>query len=207
MTKRFSAIRLYALIAAFGGAWLCQILPALAETVEEHGGAEKGALPQLDASTYPSQLFWLAVTFAVMFVFFSKKTLPEISGVLEKRERHIREDIDTAETLRRQAEDAKTSYEKLMEDSRAESARLLANATDMVKHKAERELENFRARAADDVARLEADLAQVKIDAMNDMHTIVAEVASEAASRIVGIKPDLKQAQTVVKSLQNREAA
>lgn len=193
----------------FGGAWLCRALPALAEAAGGHHGeaSSGGGMPQMDVSTYASQLFWLAVTFLVLFVIFSKKTLPDISGVLEKRETLIRNDVEGAETMRREAEAAKEAYEQLMGDSRAQSSRLMADAAEAAKKHAEQELENFRARAAKDIAALESALAQVKADAMDDMHNIVAEVASEAASRIVGIKPDLKQAQTVVQSIKNREAA
>src|SRR5690606_28063422 len=54
-----------------------------------------GGLPQLDVSTFPSQLFWLFVSFGIMYMIFSRRTLPEISGVLENRQSHIQGDLET----------------------------------------------------------------------------------------------------------------
>ena len=44
---------------------------------EGHGAehASSGGLPQFDPAWFPSQLFWLAVTFALLYVIFAKKTL------------------------------------------------------------------------------------------------------------------------------------
>src|SRR5688572_18942438 len=47
------------------------------EAAEDHGG---GGLPQLRLDTYPSQIFWLLVTFAALYVAFSKMVLPNIGG-------------------------------------------------------------------------------------------------------------------------------
>lgn len=197
--------------AGFAGmaALLTAILyPAMSFAAPKDGHeGSGGGLPQFDPSTYPSQIFWLTVTFVVLYVFFSFKTLPDIAGVLERRENHIKGDIDTAEKLRHEAEEAQASYESLMENSRAESSRLLAEASEYARTQAGRELESFRARAAQETERTDAEILRAKGAVMDEMQTIVAEVASEAASRIVGIKPDLKQAQDVVQSLKDREAA
>lgn len=170
-------------------------------------GEGGGGLPQFNPASYPSQIFWLTITFIFLYVFFSLKTIPDIAGVLQRRENHIKSDIDTAEKLQGDAARAQAAYESLMEGSRAESSRLLADASEYARTQAAHELEAFRSRAAEDVAHMEAEIIRAKSVVMDEMHTIVAEVASEAASRIVGIKPDLEQAHNVVQSLKDREAA
>lgn len=171
-----------------------------------HAGGSPG-LPQLDTSTFPSQVFWLAVTFGILYIYFSKKTLPEISSVLENRREHIQGDLDTAERIRSEAECTQDAYEKLMNDARAESTRLLTEAETGVRTKMEKELSTLRDKAAGDMASLEERLRLEKQKAMKDMNGIAADIASRAAEKIVGIKPDLEQAQTVVQSLNRREAA
>ena len=54
--------------------------PAVAE--EAHGS---GGLPQFDPTWWPSQLLWLALTFAVLYFVFSRSTLPRLGGILETR--------------------------------------------------------------------------------------------------------------------------
>src|SRR3546814_6905695 len=73
--------------------------PALAAT----GGSGSGGLPQLDADTYPTQIFWLVVTFVILYLIMSKVALPRIAEVLEERQERVADDIETAERLRSEA--------------------------------------------------------------------------------------------------------
>ena len=49
--------------------------------------AEEAAtgLPQLDFTTFPSQIFWLAVATFVLFQLMNRVALPRIASVLEER--------------------------------------------------------------------------------------------------------------------------
>lgn len=176
------------------------------------GGAEpaehkSAGLPQLDATTFPSQLFWLALTFAILYIYFGRKALPDISGVIENRRAHIDGNLGTADRIRKEAEAAQATYEKLMGDARAGATKLMHDAEVGVRAKAEKELAALRDKAAKDMEVLEKRLTGEKKAIMVEMDNIAADIASRAAEKIVGIKPDLKQAQTVVQSLNRREAA
>lgn len=187
------------------------------EEVVHHEGGEHGAagaaehssagLPQLDASTFPSQLFWLAVTFGILYLYFSKKALPDISSVIENRREHIQSDLDGAERVRDEAEAAQNAYDKLMENARTEATKLMTEAEAGVRAKAEKELAALREKGVKEMETLEKRLAQSKMQAMGDMNAIAADIASRAAEKITGIKPDLQQAQTVVQALNNRREA
>jgi len=179
-------------------------------TVDAHGAADahggghgesSAGLPQLDVSTFPGQLFWLAVTFGILFFIFSKKSLPEISSVLENRQQHIQSDLETAGKLRTDAEKAQQTYEAGLEKARTDAAKAVQEVNDKIKAKAEKQNEAFRKKSEEDIQGLEKRLAKAKEDAMDDMNTIAAEVASAAAKKIVGIHPDVEQAKAVVKSI------
>lgn len=179
-----------------------------------HGGANGladphatgGGLPQLDTSTYPSQLFWLAVTFAILYFIFSRRSLPEISGVLENRQQHIQSDLETAEKLKNDAEKAQNAYETSLKEARAGAGKAVHDVQEKLKAKAEKQSDSFRVKAEKDIQAMEERLQKVKEGAMDDMNTIAAEVASEAARKIVGINPDPEQAKTVVESLNGTNA-
>ena len=47
--------------------------------------AEKAGMPQLDFSTWPNQIFWLAVTLVVIYLVLTRIALPRIGGVLAER--------------------------------------------------------------------------------------------------------------------------
>ena len=87
--------------------------------------AGDAALPQLAINTYASQIFWLAVSFTVMYVVFSKKVLPNISEILERRRDTIASDLETAETLREEAESVQAEYEAAIAKAQSDGAELL----------------------------------------------------------------------------------
>src|SRR5579871_4816617 len=68
-------------------------------------------MPQLDVSTYLPQLFWLAVSFIVLYVLMSTIALPRIAAAIEARRRRREEDLDRAAQLRRDAEALVAAYE------------------------------------------------------------------------------------------------
>ena len=72
-----------------------------AEGALEAGQEEHGAgMPQLDSDTFLSQIFWLIVTFGVLYWLLKTKALPKVSEVLEARQDRIASDLDRAATLR-----------------------------------------------------------------------------------------------------------
>ncbi len=173
---------------------------------EGHAEAS-GGLPQFDVTTFPTQLFWLAITFVIMYAVFSSKILPDISGILENRRTHIDSDLETAERLRKEADGVQAAYEANLNNARNESKRLVADVHATMKARAEEQMNNLRHKAEHDMHSLEARIQNAKAQAMEQMTSIAAEVASEAAAKIVGTPADLDHARSVVQSINKREAA
>ena len=171
---------------------------------EEHAS---GGLPQFDPHWWPSQIFWLAVCFVILYVVFARRILPDIGGVLETRRAHIEGNIALAEKLKREAEEAKAAHEAGLDNARTEAGRIVAELHGRIKASAEASAQEYREAFERETAAMEKRLAKVKSDAMKDMNAIAAEIASEAAYRIVGISLDPKKARTVVEALNRREAA
>lgn len=189
--------------ATFVAASFLLAQPALAAK----GEGSSGGLPQFDITTFPSQLFWLAVTFAVMYFVFSKRSLPAISGVIENRREHVQNDLETAERLQAEAHNVQTAYESGLDSARKEATALLNDAIETTKRDSESAISALRSRGDAEVAALESRLAQETTAARGEMNTIAAEVAHLAAEKIFGISTDLKKAKTVVQSINGREAA
>ena len=83
--------------------------------------AESGGMPQLNPEFWFSQIFWLIITFGIMFVLLSKLVLPKISENLEVRKAQILENIDAAEKQREESDKKLKEYEKLILDSKNEA--------------------------------------------------------------------------------------
>ena len=53
-------------------------------------------MPQLDFATFPPQLFWLAITFIVLYVLMAWVGLPRVGGVIAARRNRIDGDLEKA---------------------------------------------------------------------------------------------------------------
>ena len=88
--------------------------------------AETPGLPQLDLTRFPPQLFWLAVTFIVLYLIMSRIALPQVGGILRTREEKITGDLNRAEQLNREAADALKGYETALAEARAKATEIAA---------------------------------------------------------------------------------
>ncbi len=183
-------------------------LPVIAQAEEAaHGAEASGGLPQFDPTWYASQVFWLVIAFAIMLTVFSKIILPKLSGTLEDRRKHIDSDMRMAEQLAVEAESLKTSYEESVRKAAEEAGKIVRQVEDTSKERTNQYLSEFRTKYEQHVQSTEKEIESASHKAMQDMNKIAAEIAAEAAQKIVGISTDLSQAQTVVASLQNKPKA
>lgn len=177
------------------------------ETGHEQGHeTKKAGLPQLDPVWYPSQFFWLLITFGLMYVTFSTLILPSLSKTIEGRRDHIQKDLDTAQALKEQAEAAQKQYQELLSGAFQNSSSLMEENEKDIKAKYDKAINDLRKEAVKQVEELETQIAATKKKAMNEMHDIAAEIASAAAKKIVGIDTDITQVRNVVKNIDKKAA-
>src|SRR6185295_12998666 len=124
----------------------------------------------------------------LLYAIFTSKILPGLSSTLENRADHIKSDVDAATKLKYESEEARKAYERLLEGARTEATRVLGEANESIKAKANEELLALREKSSKEAAALEKRLAKAKSDAKTEMQSICAEIASDLSARILGIK-------------------
>jgi F-type H+-transporting ATPase subunit b len=158
------------------------------------GGAQVAAassasgpkLPQLDIETYASQIFWLIVTFIVLYFLVAKIAMPRIAEVLEGRQERIEDDLDKAETLKKEAYLVRVEYEKALSSAREEAHEATRRAQEEIaKHGAEVE-----ALASQKVVNMLKD-AEDRIEAArtkssSDKEIVVDTLEQNVARDIIG---------------------
>jgi F-type H+-transporting ATPase subunit b len=147
-------------------------------------------MPQLDVSTYLPQLFWLAVSFIVLYVLMSTIALPRIAAAIEARRRRREEDLDRAAQLRRDAEALVAAYESARAAAREQAqATLRATGERLAAAAAERQRQ-LTAVLAERTGAAERDIAAAKARALAEIRTVAADVAADLAARLTGAPPD-----------------
>lgn len=175
----------------------------------EHGaaGEEHGAgLPQLDVSTFPSQIVWLIVAFGTLYWLMTRKALPRLTDILEAREERIASDLDRAAALRTEAEAALQRYQQVVADAHDKAAERLQEVQD-----------RLAAEAAERQARLEAELETKLTDAegrirtardtaLGEVQGVAAEIARSAVLRLAGLEVDEREVQAALAKVQEEAA-
>jgi len=143
--------------------------------------AGSGGLPQLDFSTWPSQIFWLAVSLFVLYRLMTGVALPRISGTLEERADAIADDLDRAEEFRRKAVEAEQAYDRALAEARARAQAIAAETRAEIQKEVDAEMAKADAEIAARASESERRIAEIRAGAMAS----VEEVANETAIAVV----------------------
>lgn len=170
-----------ALLLAAAAFVLLPVDPGMAADVQKAG------MPQFDLSRFPSQIFWLGVTFLVLYLVMSRIALPRIGEVLEARANRIGGDLDRASALKAEADQIKAAYEKALGESRAK-AQEVGRSTEatLARDSAARQAE-LGNELAGRIRDAEGRIAAAKASAMGNLAGVAAEVATLAVQRVAGI--------------------
>jgi F-type H+-transporting ATPase subunit b len=155
----------------------------------EAPGGHKVAFPPFNATTFASQLFWLAITFIFLYVMMSKVALPRVGAIIENRQKRIDGDIADAGKLKIQSDEAIAAYEKALADARAR-AQAIANET---RERQAAVTEKTRKRIEDELntklADAEKSIAATKTAAMANVRGIAGDAAKAIVERLIGSVP------------------
>jgi F-type H+-transporting ATPase subunit b len=154
------------------------------QPAEGHGA--KPGLPQLDATTFASQLFWLVISFAVLYLVISRIAAPKISGVIADRAGRIKGDLDQAAQAQRSSDAAMANYEKALADARAGAAKISDDLRKTVQ--AESEAKNTAAtkQLAADLQKAEARITEMRTAAMARVGDVARGAAADIIAKLTG---------------------
>ena len=96
--------------------------------IKEVFAAESGGMPQLNPEFWISQIFWLTLTFGILYTVLSKLILPKISANLELRKSQIQENIEAAEKQRKNSESKLKEYDDIILKSKQEAKNIFKDA-------------------------------------------------------------------------------
>ncbi len=158
-------------------------------------------MPQLNQIyTFPSQIFWLLVTFVLLFLFLRFVALPRIAGVLEARRDQIEGDLDRAAQLKKEADELLAEYESAIAEGRAEAQAVVRKASDEMKDKATSAQSELGAKLAQQIKEAEANIDKARGDAMANIQSVSADVVQSVTERLIGMKVDDKTASDAVQA-------
>jgi len=166
----------------------------------EQPAGHKEPFPPFNPETYASQLFWLVICFAFLFVMMWKFALPRIGAIIDERQKRMAGDVAEAGRLKAESDAAIVAYEKALADARAR-AQAIANET---RDKQAAEAESARKRIETELnlklADADKSIAATKQSAMSNIRSIAADATKAIVERLIGTAPSDGEVDAAVSS-------
>ena len=90
-------------------------------------------MPQLNPLDWAPQIIWLVITFSILYVLMKRVALPRIGSVIEARHARIAGDIEAADKLRRETQEAIAAYEQALAEAKARAQAIAREANNKLK--------------------------------------------------------------------------
>src|SRR5947207_2832106 len=172
----------------------------MAETAHtEVPGGAKVVFPPFQKETFPSQLFWLALTFVALYLVLSRVALPQIGAIFQARRDRIDGDLAEAQKLRDESDAALAAYEKALAEARGRAQGIADETSHRLNAEAEERRKALESELNAKLAEAERTIAATKSAAMANVHAIAAEAATAIVERLVGAVPAGSAVEAAVK--------
>ena len=157
-------------------------------------------MPQLDISTYSSQIFWLVVTFVVLYFLLWKVALPKVAEVLSQRQSRIDQDLTSASNLKQEAEKILADYEARLAEAKSEAQSVMKQAGDEIAAEAAKKNDALTAKLDKKMQEAEARISKAKDDALSNVTEMAGDAVSAAGSKLIGADLTDKEIKAAIKS-------
>jgi F-type H+-transporting ATPase subunit b len=142
-------------------------------------------MPQFDTSFLSSLIFWSVVSFGILLVLLYKYAFPVILGVLESREKSIRDSIEQAERIRKEAELLLADYQSRLSAAQQEAHTLLEQA----RLRAQQLLEENEKRLDRETERMlqeaRQEIERQRLNAIKELREHVVDLVLQATEKIL----------------------
>jgi len=145
-------------------------------------------MPQLDTTTWPPQLFWLAVTFIALYIVISRVAIPRTGGAIAKRRATVEGDLAQAQKLKAETDKAVQAYEATLADARARAHGIAQANRDKLAAEIDAERAKLDRALGAKIAEAEKKIAASKMKALGDVRAVAAELATSIVAELIGAK-------------------
>ena len=166
--------------------------------------AESGGMPQLNPEFWVSQIFWLIITFGILYIVLSKFILPKISSNLELRKSQIQENIETAEKQREMSEVKLKEYDEIILKSKLDAKNIFKNAREKIIKDINLKKETLDKQIDEEISNAEEEIKTLKKDATDKINKIAIETSSDLLKKLIGTEINNSSISAIVDDLSKK---
>ena len=158
-------------------------------------------MPQISqiAATYASQIFWLLITFGLLYFGIGKAMVPRIIATVDAREARIASDLVAAERARLAADSTEADWRAKMDAARAAALAETNAAKAQATLSAETQVRHADAGLAERLGHHELAIANAKAEAMSNLQAVAADAARDLVAKLAGVQVSAETASDAVR--------
>ena len=172
--------------------------------LKEVFAAESGGMPQLDPEFWISQIFWLTLTFGILYFVLSKLILPKISENLELRKSQIQENIEAADKQRQNSDAKLKEYDEIISKSKLDANNIFKQARENVLKEINNKKEILDKQIEDELEKAEQEITKLKKGSLEKINKIAIETTSELLVKLIGTEVNNSSISAIVDDLSRR---
>ncbi|MBS1518778.1 MAG: F0F1 ATP synthase subunit B [Bacteroidetes bacterium] len=158
------------------------------------GNEEKPMLLSIN----PGLIIWQMIIFVLLLILLKKLAWKPLLSALHSREQSIKDAVEHAENLKKEAEDIMVQNKKILADANAQSMKVINEAKEM----SNKIGEEIKAKATEDSRKLieqaKQEIKKEKETAMDDLRHEVSDLAIKAAEKIINDNLDEAKQKKIV---------
>ena len=171
--------------------------------ITESFAAEEG-MPQLNPEYWISQIFWLIIIFASLYIALSKIILPKISKNLETRKSQILDHLGQAEKFKEKTEKKIKEYEKILNESKKEAKIIMSESRKLINQNINKKKDHLKSEIEKEIQKTEDEIKLLKINSMNNINKIAIETSSNIVKSIINIDLNKSNASAIVEDISKK---
>ena len=172
--------------------------------IKEVFGAESGGMPQLNPEFWVSQIFWLTLTFGILYIVLSKLILPKISANLELRKSQIQENIEAAEKQRESSDAKLKEYDNIILKSKLEAKNILRDAKEKVVKNINSKKETLDKQIDEEIKKAEQEIGALRKNAPEKIRKIAIETSAQLVKKLIGAEINNSSISAIVSDLSKK---
>ena len=172
--------------------------------IKEVFAAESGGMPQLNPEFWISQIFWLTLTFGILYLVLSKLILPKISANLELRKSQIQENIEAAEKQREDSEAKLKEYDEVVLKSKLEAKNIFKDAREKALKDINSKKEILDEQINEEIKKAEQEIEFLRKSAPEKINRIAIDTSSDLIKKLIGTEINSSSISAIVDDLSKR---
>ena len=149
-------------------------------------------MPQLDFSVFPSQFFWLSISFFAMLFIMSKIIIPKIAEMINLRQEKIDDYLEKAADIKGKAEQAIDKYQEALRSATEEANQSLLKTQQELKGMIERRQADLAEELKRQISDGERKIQASKEKVMKQVQEMAGDLALDVVKKLgfTNIKPE-----------------